>query len=206
MANHRRLPYTRTSKDLCPPTLCVLVWIHRICVQDTGKLDLWLDSPILLSCQSASHLHINIWLNLRERSTMKGCQKKGSLVLSRGITYLDCIFVVRRSEDLLDNQLSGPGHDDRVVAEIGVLKEDSIVFLVDTDGVLDLPDASCPRREVCIQIVNAAFTVTTQRETVGHIASSIFAQVEGMLPLMWMFRVSALQNAVSTSSLARQSW
>lgn len=34
--------------DLGSPTLCVLSWIHCVCVQNAGKLDLELDGAILV--------------------------------------------------------------------------------------------------------------------------------------------------------------
>lgn len=49
------------------------------------------------------------------------------------MTYLNGIFIVRCSEDLLDYQLSCPCHDDRFVAEISVLEQDPGIFLVNAD-------------------------------------------------------------------------
>ena len=75
-----------------------------------------------------------------------------------------------------------------------MLEQNARILLVDTDGVLDGGTLSSPVDEGCIHIVNRSFAITTQGKTVGHISSTIFAQVESMLPLMRMFRISIWHN------------
>lgn len=40
-----------------------------------------------------------------------------------------------------------------------------------------------------IKVVYRALAVTSKRERVGHISSSIFAKVESVLAVVWMIRV-----------------
>lgn len=45
-----------------------------------------------------------------------------------------------------------------------------------------------------LHVVNGSFAIASQGKTVGHISSTILAQIESMLPLMGMFRIAIWYN------------
>ena len=103
---------------------------------------------------------------------------------------VDAVFVVGRREDVRDDELARPRHDDRVVAEVGVLEEDARVFLVDADGVLDRRAGPGAVDEGGVQVVDRALAVAAEGEAVGHVAPAILSEVEGVLALMGMLGVA----------------
>lgn len=72
---------------------------------------------------------------------------------------VDAVLVVGRGEDLANDQLAGARDNDRVVAEIRVLEQNAVVFLVDADGVLDRLGRPGAVDELGVHVVDAAFAV-----------------------------------------------
>lgn len=66
------------------------------------------------------------------------------------LTYLNSIFVVCGSENLLNDQFPRSRNNDRLVSKVSMLEQNAIVFFVDANGVLDLSDAAIARGELCI--------------------------------------------------------
>lgn len=106
-------------------------------------------------------------------------------------TYRDSIFVVGCRENLLDYKLP-PACDNRgVISEVSMLEEDTIIFFMNTDGILDLTHATRLGREVSIQVVDRALAITAQSEAVGQIPGAVFPKVKSVLALMRMLWVAA---------------
>lgn len=105
---------------------------------------------------------------------------------------LDSILIVGCSEDLLYHQLPRPGNDGGLVTEIGVFEKNAVILFVDTNRILDFPDASVLGGEVGVQIMDSSFAIAAKGKTVRHIASAIFSQVKGVFPLVRVFRVTAI--------------
>lgn len=101
-----------------------------------------------------------------------------------------CIFVIRRREDVGDEEFAPSCDDHGIVTEIGMFEEDASIFLVDADGILDGLRSSGTIDEMRIHVVDDTFAVATQSEAVGHVAASILTEVEGVLALVRMLRVS----------------
>ena len=107
---------------------------------------------------------------------------------------VDAVLVVGRREDVRDEKLSSSCHDDGVISEVGMLEQDPRVFFMDADGVLDGLRRASFVNEISVHVVDGALTVTSQSETVGHVAAAVFTQVEGMFAVMWVFRVAVGDN------------
>ena len=101
------------------------------------------------------------------------------------------IFIICRSEYLLDDELSSASHNDRIIPKVGMLEQDAVVLFVDADGILDETDAAVLSGEVSIEIMDPAFAVASELEGVGHVSSPILSEVKGVLSLMRAFRVAA---------------
>lgn len=101
------------------------------------------------------------------------------------------IFVIRRSEYLLDDELSSASHNDRIIPEISMFEKDAIVLFVDANSILDETDAAVLSGEISIEIMDPAFAVASEFEGVGHVSSPILSEVKGVLSLMRAFRVAA---------------
>ncbi|KAJ8104750.1 hypothetical protein OPT61_g10590 [Boeremia exigua] len=100
------------------------------------------------------------------------------------------VLVVGGGEDVRDDELAGAGDGDAVVAEVGVLEQNTGILLVDADGVLDgrgLPRAVDKRR---VHVVNRALAIAPQTQRVGHVATAILSQIKRVLALVRMLRVS----------------
>lgn len=100
------------------------------------------------------------------------------------------VLVVGRSEDLLHDELARPSDDDGIVTEVAVLEEDAVVLFVDANGVLDVANRPIPRREIGIEVVDSTLAVAAETKAVGHVASAVFTEIEGVLALVRMFRVA----------------
>lgn len=102
-------------------------------------------------------------------------------------TYL----VIGSGEDLGDDELPGPSDRAASVAEVGVLEQDAGVLFVDANGVLDRFGTSISSDEVGVHVVNGSLAVAPQSEAVGHIASSVFSDVECVFSLVRVLRVAS---------------
>lgn len=102
------------------------------------------------------------------------------------------VLVVGGREDVADDQLAGPRDDGglEAVTEVAVLEQDTRVFLVDADGVLDGHGRAGPVDELGVHVVDAALAVTAQAEWVGHVTTAVLAEIEGVLALMRVFWVA----------------
>jgi hypothetical protein len=105
---------------------------------------------------------------------------------------LDGVFVIGSRKDLLDDELASARDNNRVVTEISVLVKNAGILLVYADGVLDGADTAVASRELGIEVVDGALAVAAQGQTVGHVASAIFAEIEGVLALVRVLRVSTV--------------
>jgi hypothetical protein len=117
-------------------------------------------------------------------------------------TYRDRILVVCSRENLLHDQPPCASDNGRVIPEICVLEQDTVVFLMDTNCILDFSNASRLCRKVGIKVVNCSLAITAQGQAVCQITGTILAKVKGMLSLMRVFRVSTVQCVSSMVSLA----
>ena len=63
---------------------------------------------------------------------------------------------------------------------------------MDADCVLDGPDIAAPSREFGVEIVDGALAVAAERKAVGHVSRTVLAQVESVLALVGVLRVSAI--------------
>lgn len=104
------------------------------------------------------------------------------------------VLVVRGREDMRDDQLPSTGNNHRLVTEIGVLEEDTRVFFVDADSILDSRARTGFIDKCRIHIVNRALAVAAQGETVGHVSTAILTQIKRVFPLVRVFRVSIWNN------------
>jgi hypothetical protein len=65
-----------------------------------------------------------------------------------------------------------------------MLEKDTVILLVDTDGILNLPDLTVEGWKVGIEVIDRSFAVTPKSEAIRQVASAIFAQIKGMLALV----------------------
>ena len=122
------------------------------------------------------------------------------LELHRPILMKDpvhCIFIVRRRKHVGDDQFAASGHDHGVVTEIGMFEKNSSVFFMDTDSILDGLRSSSTVDEMSVEVLDRAFAVATQGKTVGHVAASVLPEVESMLALMRMLRITVRHHHFS---------
>jgi hypothetical protein len=98
------------------------------------------------------------------------------------------ILVVCRCEDLLHDKLAGARDSNGVIAEVGMLEKNAIVFFVDTDSVLDSTDGAIALSKVGVEVVDDSFAVATESQRVGHISCTVFAKIKSVLALMGMLR------------------
>lgn len=75
-----------------------------------------------------------------------------------------------------------------------MLKKNAGILFMNADGVLDRGACSSPVDEVRIHVVNGTLAVTSQRQAVGHVTSTVFTKVKGMLPLVRVLGVSIWDN------------
>ena len=103
---------------------------------------------------------------------------------------VDAVLVICSSEDVRDDESAAPSHYHRIVSEISVFEEDTGVFFVDADCVLDGVWGAGFIDEGGVDVVDCAFAIAAQSETVGHVPTAVFTEVEGMFALMRVFRVA----------------
>lgn len=103
---------------------------------------------------------------------------------------VDAVFIVRGCEDLGDDKFPAAGDDRRVVAEISVLEQYPSVFLMNADGVFDNCASAGTVDESRIHVVDCTFAVAAEGQAVGHVAATVFAQVESVLALMRVLGVA----------------
>ena len=103
---------------------------------------------------------------------------------------VDAVFVVGRREHVRDEQFAPSCHDDGVIPEVGMFEQYARVFFVDADGVLDGLRGASFVDKVGVHVMDCALAVTSQGETVGHVATAVFTQVEGVFAVVWVFRVT----------------
>lgn len=107
---------------------------------------------------------------------------------------VDAVFVIRCSEDMGDKKFAASSHDHGVVSEVGMFEQDPSVFLVDTDCVFDRLACSSAVDEGGIHIVNCTLAVTAQCQAVGHVASSVLAEIEGVFAVVGMLWITIRNN------------
>lgn len=100
------------------------------------------------------------------------------------------VLVVGSSENVRDDQLPGARYCAALVAEVSVLKKNARILFMDTDRILDGCSFSSTVDEVGVHVVDSSFAVASQAERIGHVSAAVFAEIEGMFPLVGMFWVS----------------
>lgn len=78
---------------------------------------------------------------------------------------IDTVLVVSGGEDLRYNELAAACHNGGVVSEIGMLKEDTRILLMYTDGIVDGDCSASTVAELGIQVVDHTFAVTTKTKS-----------------------------------------
>ena len=100
------------------------------------------------------------------------------------------VFVIGRGENVGDEQFPPSSHNDRVVSEVGVLEEDAGVFFVDADGILNGLACTGTVDKVRIHIVDRPLTIAPKSKAIGHVTTSVLAQIKSVFPVMRMLRVA----------------
>lgn len=103
---------------------------------------------------------------------------------------VDAVLVVGGSEDVRDDKLAAASDDGGIVTEIGMLEQDTGIFLVDANGVLDDGACTCSVHKCGVHVVDGTLAIAAQGQTVGHVATAVLAQIESVLALMRVFRVT----------------
>lgn len=73
-----------------------------------------------------------------------------------------------------------------------MFEKNPVIFLVDANSILDVPDGSVLGREFSVKIADVALAITPKLEAVGHIAGAVFAQIKGVLPLVRVVGVATV--------------
>lgn len=71
-----------------------------------------------------------------------------------------------------------------------MLEQDASILFVDTNGVLDGLRIACSVDEIGIHIVNGTLAITAKGQAIGHVSSTVLAEIKRMLTLVWMLRIS----------------
>ena len=140
------------------PAVGVLAGVHGVGIQDTGQLNIQLDSAVLVE------------------------------------DPVDAVFIVRSGKDVRENQFTATSDNHGLVAEIGMLVEDTSIFFMDADGVLHNCAGTGTVDKCCIHVVDCALAVAAERQAVGHVAATVLSQVKSMLSLVGVFRVAVWDN------------
>lgn len=107
---------------------------------------------------------------------------------------LASILVVGGSKDLLDDELASTGDGDGVISEVSVLEENTVVLLVNADGVLDGADRTIAGSKVGIEVVNDTLAVAAESQRVGKVTSTVFTEIKGVLALVRVLGVAIRHN------------
>ena len=91
------------------------------------------------------------------------------------------VFVVRDGGDEGDHEFAAAAGFGGAFAEVEVLPEDGVVFLVHADGVFDGQRVAVAVGGDAVEVFDFAQAVTAQGQGVGHVADVVFAGVEGVL-------------------------
>jgi len=102
----------------------------------------------------------------------------GFLMLVECFFGKDNKFALTSSEYLTDNELSSSSHCAGIVPKVSMLEEDTVVFFMDANRILDCFRGTSTIDKMAVHIVDASFTITAQRQTVRHVPHPIFTQVE----------------------------
>lgn len=105
---------------------------------------------------------------------------------------LNGILVIGSSKYLLHYELPGTGDNGGFVAKVAVFEQNSSIFLVNANGILDGANITSPGRKLGIEVVNGPLAVAAERKTVCHVARAVLAQVERVLALMWAFGITTV--------------
>jgi hypothetical protein len=201
-ASHRRV--AGNSVDL---EHCVVVTVDRGIKTQTEQV-------LMMMCVDAG-VHLGaVGRSRLTRCECVGRENTGKLDLKLDDTILvhdpvDAVLVVARGEDLANDQLASTSSGRRLVAEVSVLEQNSIVFFVDADCVLDRVRFAVPVSDMSVslvvnisaesdslsdkrsvQVLDRALAIATIREWVGHVACTILAQVKGVFTVMRMVGVA----------------
>lgn len=98
-----------------------------------------------------------------------------------GEGVVEAVLVVGGGDDLRDDELAVAGRDDGSVAVVGVLVQETVVFLVNADGILDDGGITLASSHDSVEIVDSTLAITSQLERVGHQTGTILTNVESVL-------------------------
>lgn len=115
---------------------------------------------------------------------------------SRTRNYL----IIRRSENLRDDQLSCTSDSTAIIAEISVFEKNASILLMNAYSVLDRLSLASPIDKVSIYVMNRALAVAAKSEAVSHEASAVFSKIKGMFSLVGIFGIAtSISDMVLTS-------
>src|ERR1700704_3427266 len=97
---------------------------------------------------------------------------------------IDTVLIICCREDVGNNEFSAPGNNNRVVAEVAMFEENTCVFLMDANSILNSCTLACFVHECRIHIMNGPLAVTAQRQAIGHVTASVLAKIKCMLSLV----------------------
>lgn len=114
-----------------------------------------------------SHVSPKLELGNRERKETHSIEHAGQLQFDLyGAVLVDLpvytVLVIRGGEDLGDHQLSTSRADDVLVSEVSVFEQDSSIFLVYADCILDHRSLPGPIGDDAVQVVNRPLAVASQ--------------------------------------------
>ena len=75
-----------------------------------------------------------------------------------------------------------------------MLEENTSVFFVDANGILDGLRCTGAVDERCVHVVDGTLAVAAKAQAVGHVASTILTQIKSMLPLVRVLRIAVRYN------------
>src|SRR5271156_4818471 len=91
-----------------------------------------------------------------------------------------------------------------ICSVVGVFVQDTRIFFMNTDSILNLIWISIAQVEGSIEITYCSLTITSERQRIGHKSSTIFSQVEGMFASMREFGTSIRNNHLSNRQTPEQ--
>jgi hypothetical protein len=206
--------YRRVASDSVDFEHCVVVTVDRGIETQTEQM-------LVMMCVDAG-----VHLGAVGCSRLTGCERvgrenSGKLDLKLDDTVLvhnpvDAVLVVASGEDLANNQLASTSSGRRLVTEVSVLEQNSIVFFVDADCVLDRVRFAVPVSNMSVslvvdvnvesdsladkrrvQVLDRALAVAAHSERVGHVTCTILAQVKGVFTVMRMVGVAVWHDHLS---------
>lgn len=122
-----------------------------------------------------------------------------------GEGVVEAVLVVGGGDDLRDDELAVAGRDDGSVTVVGVLVQETVVLLVNADGILDDGGITLASSHDSVKVVNSTLAITSQLERVGHQTSTILTDVESVLLVVRRFGVTVGNHHLDDTDAVEQS-